>query len=231
MTQGRGRRPPKIVRGTTREIEKLPPPMTISHKYVSGPIGGAGMTGEKVDLYISENSLQKMIEHCVAFAEQKLEVMGLLIGDRYLWEGELYTVVQDVVSTDMDSTLVSVRFQREGFENLFENLADIEYDYILVGWYHSHPGHTCFMSGTDIDTQVRMFSEPYHVAIVIDPINQDMKVFSIMDRRYVIEKPFAVCQERVKLLKKVMRVQKFQKVQRLKRVKKPKRRWGKRINE
>lgn len=39
------------------------------------------------------------------------------------------------------------------------------------GWYHSHPGYGCWLSGIDVDNQrihqVRMF-EPY-LAIVVDP--------------------------------------------------------------
>ena len=40
----------------------------------------------------------------------------------------------------------------------------------MVGWYHSHPGYGCWLSGIDCQTQMtqQMFQEPF-LAIVIDP--------------------------------------------------------------
>lgn len=40
-----------------------------------------------------------------------------------------------------------------------------------IGWYHSHPGYGCWLSGIDVSTQMlnQNFQEPF-VAIVIDPV-------------------------------------------------------------
>lgn len=40
----------------------------------------------------------------------------------------------------------------------------------IVGWYHSHPGYGCWLSGIDVTTQLnnQMFQDPF-LAIVIDP--------------------------------------------------------------
>ena len=40
----------------------------------------------------------------------------------------------------------------------------------MVGWYHSHPGYGCWLSGIDVGTQAtqQQYSEPF-LAIVIDP--------------------------------------------------------------
>ena len=40
-----------------------------------------------------------------------------------------------------------------------------------IGWYHSHPGYGCWLSGIDVSTQMlnQNFQDPF-VAIVIDPI-------------------------------------------------------------
>jgi COP9 signalosome complex subunit 5 len=39
-----------------------------------------------------------------------------------------------------------------------------------VGWYHSHPGYGCWLSGIDVNTQAtqQTFSDPF-LAVVIDP--------------------------------------------------------------
>merc|ERR1711956_44963 len=41
----------------------------------------------------------------------------------------------------------------------------------VCGWYHSHPGYGCWLSGTDVQTQMTYQShqEPF-LAVVVDPI-------------------------------------------------------------
>ncbi len=41
----------------------------------------------------------------------------------------------------------------------------------ICGWYHSHPGYSCFFSGTDVRTQRmhQMLEDPY-LGIVVDPL-------------------------------------------------------------
>lgn len=40
----------------------------------------------------------------------------------------------------------------------------------IVGWYHSHPGYGCWLSGIDVGTQMtqQQFNDPF-LAIVVDP--------------------------------------------------------------
>lgn len=41
----------------------------------------------------------------------------------------------------------------------------------MVGWYHSHPGYGCWLSGIDVSTQMmnQQFQEPW-LAVVVDPV-------------------------------------------------------------
>lgn len=41
----------------------------------------------------------------------------------------------------------------------------------VVGWYHSHPGYGCWLSGIDCSTQMtnQQYQEPF-LAIVVDPV-------------------------------------------------------------
>lgn len=41
----------------------------------------------------------------------------------------------------------------------------------VVGWYHSHPGYGCWLSGIDCSTQMmnQQFQEPW-LAVVVDPV-------------------------------------------------------------
>ena len=40
----------------------------------------------------------------------------------------------------------------------------------MVGWYHSHPGYGCWLSGIDVNTQMtqQQYQDPF-LAIVVDP--------------------------------------------------------------
>jgi len=142
-------------------------------------------------LYISKKAEEKIRNHSLKYKDEKLEVMGFLLGDVYSFKGTKYSVVKDSATGGLDTSPIHVKFGREGFTKLFESLDDMEFDYVIVGWYHSHPGHTCFMSPTDVETQKSMFREGYHSAIVIDPINMEIEAYGV-EGEEVVTKPFAV---------------------------------------
>lgn len=182
---------PKIVGETKRSlVEKEPPSIQRlrPHPWVSGPSRSEHQerlrSGGLFDVFLSSVGEEKVRAHAVQEAPRRLEVMGFLLGEACTWEGRAYSVVRDVVTTELRSSTSKVRFDPKAFPKLFLGLDDSGFDYILVGWYHSHPGHTCFMSGTDLETQRSMFNQTYHVALVIDPINHDIKTFRLCSGGY-----------------------------------------------
>lgn len=141
-------------------------------------------SGEPFGLYLSSNAEAKVREHAVKEAPKHLEVMGFLLGEVRSWQGFQYSVARDVVTTQLKSSASKVRFDPDAFPKLFVGLDGSGFEYVLVGWYHSHPGHTCFLSRTDLDTQRRIFNQPYHSALVIDPVNKDIKAFRLVPGGY-----------------------------------------------
>lgn len=148
-------------------------------------------SGLPFDLYMSSLAAEKMKTHALEEAPRRLEVMGFLLGEVDRWQGRTYALVREVVTTTLKSSPAKVRFDPEAFPKLFGEMDKSGFDYIIVGWYHSHPGHTCFLSKTDLETQRTMFNQPYHVAIVIDPLNEDIKAFKLSGSGYN-EVPFAL---------------------------------------
>ena len=171
-------KPPRIVKEHRKAIGVLPPPPPSRILYPNN------LTDTTFDIYLRKGCMDEIMEHCRAYAGRKLEVMGLLVGDVFSWKTRRFTLVRDVVSTDLDATNISVRFDSEGFEGLFGQLEDLLYDYVIVGWYHSHPGLGCFLSATDIQTQKRMFYAPFHTALVVDPIQGEIKAYMIKGDGY-----------------------------------------------
>ena len=155
----------------------------MQHYLDSEPVG--------FDLYLSKLAEEKIRNHAMSRLDPRMEIMGLLLGTVYRHREREYVLVRDVATTDLDASLISVRFDRLGFEKLFESLDDSGFDYVIVGWYHSHPGHGCFLSQTDLDTQVSMFNRPFHSALVIDPVAMEIETFKVEEGRSR-HRPFAV---------------------------------------
>jgi len=128
------------------------------------------------DIFVSERVIDDIIEHSEKGAAENTEAMGLLTGQFYRDEGGEYAIVSKAVTSRLLSDDVSVRFDPSDMETLFGALDDLDFDYVIVGWYHSHLGIGCFMSDTDIRTHSSSFGET-GFAMVIDPIKGEIKVF------------------------------------------------------
>lgn len=189
---------PKVVRETRREPEERAPPpgdAVTPHEWMSEESRHEYerrlRSGGPFDLYLSTESERQIRSQSCRQAPKRLEVMGFMLGDLGRWNGRTYATVRAVVTTDLKSSPSNVRFDRDALPKLFKDMDGSGFDYIIVGWYHSHPGHTCFLSNTDLETQRTMFDQPYHTALVIDPLNEEIKTFKLSGEGYC-EVPFAI---------------------------------------
>ena len=94
-----------------------------------------------------------------------------------------YTVkVVDVFAMPQSGTAVSVETIDEIFQaEMLELLKATNRTENVVGWYHSHPGFGCWLSGVDINTQSSFEKlHPRCVAVVVDPI-QSVKGKVVID--------------------------------------------------
>ncbi|CAH8499957.1 unnamed protein product [Schistosoma margrebowiei] len=117
---------------------------------------------------ISAVALLKMLIH--ARSGGNLEVMGLLIGK----VAHQTMIVVDSSPLPVEGTETRVNAQAEAYEYMTtykEVVARVGRTENVLGWYHSHPGYGCWLSGIDVSTQLtnQTYQEPF-VAIVIDPI-------------------------------------------------------------
>ncbi|MFX1340057.1 MAG: Mov34/MPN/PAD-1 family protein [Promethearchaeota archaeon] len=134
-------------------------------------------------VYIYKNILDEITKVC---KKEKLEIFGYLIGNIYKWNEKNYIVIEDqlfiigAVHSDKYSTS-----QIEGaagkYEKKFQKLKHKKNNEELriVGWWHSHPGFGPFLSSTDIHTQEFFFPESYQVALVVDPIKNELEFFTL----------------------------------------------------
>jgi len=119
------------------------------------------------DIKISALALLKMVMH--ARSGGTLEIMGLLLGKV---DGNSM-IVMDSFALPVEGTETRVNAQAQAYEYM---TAYIEAAKLVgrmenaIGWYHSHPGYGCWLSGIDVSTQQlnQSYQEPF-VAIVVDP--------------------------------------------------------------
>ncbi|GMG08264.1 unnamed protein product [Aspergillus oryzae var. brunneus] len=115
---------------------------------------------------ISAVALLKMVMH--ARSGGSLEVMGLMQG--YILPETF--VVTDAFRLPVEGTETRVNAQDEANEYMVSYLQacrDAGRMENAVGWYHSHPGYGCWLSGIDVTTQdMQQLGGPF-VAVVIDP--------------------------------------------------------------
>jgi 26S proteasome regulatory subunit N11 len=98
-----------------------------------------------------------------------MEVMGLMLGEFV----DEYTVrVVDVFAMPQSGTGVSVEAVDPVFQaKMLDMLKQTNRTEMVCGWYHSHPGFGCWLSGVDVNTQ-QSFEQlnKRAVAVVVDPI-------------------------------------------------------------
>jgi len=120
-------------------------------------------------VHISAIALLKMAMHAAKGGD--LEVMGILQGKvvgRSL-------IVLDAFALPVEGTETRVNAQAEANEFLIDWLetgstGGSGHPEHAVGWYHSHPGYGCWLSGVDVATQAtqQRWADPF-VAVVVDP--------------------------------------------------------------
>lgn len=127
--------------------------------------------------HISSLALLKMLKH--GRAGVPMEVMGLMLGEFV----DEYTVqVIDVFAMPQSGTGVSVEAVDPVFQTkMLDMLKQTNRPQMVVGWYHSHPGFGCWLSGVDINTQQSFEAlNKRAVAVVVDPI-QSVKGKVVID--------------------------------------------------
>ena len=92
-------------------------------------------------------------------------MQGKIAGDTF--------IVTDAFRLPVEGTETRVNAANEANEYLIQYLQSCRDNgraENAVGWYHSHPGYGCWLSGIDVSTQdlQQSFQDPF-LAVVIDP--------------------------------------------------------------
>lgn len=120
------------------------------------------------NIKISSHALLKMLRH--SRKGGNLEIMGMLLG-----KVDISTmIVMDSFELPVEGTETRVNAHAQAYEYMADYVElskQVDRKEHVIGWYHSHPGYGCWLSGIDVGTQMlnQQFQDPF-VAIVIDPV-------------------------------------------------------------
>lgn len=116
---------------------------------------------------ISAVALLKMVMH--ARSGGSIEVMGLMQGkilDDTFVVADAFRLPVEGTETRVNASDQANEYQVQYLQSCRDNGRAEN----AIGWYHSHPGYGCWLSGIDVTTQEthQMFNDPF-LAVVIDP--------------------------------------------------------------
>ncbi len=157
-------------------------------------------TNEPFQVYISEESLKEIFYHSLRGHKQgQGEIAGALVGNVFqVFNSKIrYVEINASIAANTSSGRAHVEISaKEWFRinDVIEKDPRYRIRSTTVGWYHSHPGFSVFMSGTDENTQLSHFNLEWQVAIVVDPVNLDIGCFCTKNIKqqvplYIIPRP------------------------------------------
>eukprot|EP00708_Paratrimastix_pyriformis_P004140 GAFH01002973.1.p2 GENE.GAFH01002973.1~~GAFH01002973.1.p2 ORF type:complete len:320 (-),score=65.46 GAFH01002973.1:75-935(-) len=116
---------------------------------------------------VSALALLKMVMH--ACSGGRLEVMGILQGR--VTANTFIIMDSFALPVEGTETRVNAGDQANAYMAQYHEMShSLGRPEDVVGWYHSHPGYGCWMSGIDVRTQtLNQMLDPY-LAIVVDPV-------------------------------------------------------------
>jgi len=130
------------------------------------------------DVIIASATYVKMMKHVLRFGSNAMqkhacrECMGMLIGrleGKANEKGIQQVIIEDAVPVSHGGS-IEVAFRTQDYVAFSEiDSQHAERGLFTVGWYHSHPGLTCFFSSTDIINQLGFQNaNPSAIGIVWD---------------------------------------------------------------
>lgn len=128
------------------------------------------MSWHPYQIHIFYDVLSKIFKRCREALPN--ETAGYLIGRFCKWNEKYYTLITNHIPTKTISSPTYFSLDPKGFAEVLEALEKKHPNEVIVGWYHSHPGHGVFLSEIDLITQRTFFNESYHVALVVDPLKR-----------------------------------------------------------
>jgi len=134
---------------------------------------------KNVQLFVAESAIHTLKSHL--FQDISRETGGILVGNVSVdsQENIYYTEITGAITAPTTiGNRSTFRFTPNCWTAIFKEQKEFYPQTQIVGWYHSHPNFGVFLSGVDLETQHDCFNQPWHIAVVYDPIRDEIGFFS-----------------------------------------------------
>lgn len=136
----------------------------------------APLKGE-LKIYISSLLLNETDSYLKS--DLKNELGGVFVGDYFEdSEGDMCVVLEDIVIAEfVKASITHLTFTSETWLEINKTIEEKHGGKKITGWFHSHPGHSVFMSGYDKFIQENFFNQSFMTAYVYDPVKNERGFF------------------------------------------------------
>lgn len=123
--------------------------------------------------------VEAVLEEILEYSGQDLdhELGGFLVGGWREADGPRVEVRHFLPATDARSRPTSLTFTHDTWSAMTRQVEEKFPKQRVVGWQHTHPDLGVFLSGYDLFIHRHFFSEPWQVAMVVDPCREEFCFF------------------------------------------------------
>lgn len=133
-------------------------------------------------IFFNDDVVAAMKRH--ACSDTSREIAGIMVGYADIEHNKVF-VEAHIEAEHTEASQGNVTFTHDTWAQI-NRVMDSEYpDYVIVGWYHSHPNFGIFLSSYDQFIHRNFFSAPWQVAFVIDPVRTQSGWFRWEDEHIV----------------------------------------------
>ena len=129
-------------------------------------------------IFIHRPTLERVQAHLRGNLE--VEQGGLLLGQAFFdpaLRSYLLLIRDALPAPDGIETPTFFGYTTASWRSLTPQLQQMPPDWTVIGSYHSHPNMGVFLSETDLDTQEEIFCADWQIALVIDPVKDEIGFF------------------------------------------------------
>jgi len=157
------------------EVEGLPerPRPLLAEKCL---LHGTEPGPDQVHVIVRPAALAQIAAHSVS--NLRSELGGALLGQVYRHQSTVFVdVAAALVAISGDHGPIHFTFSADSWSQLQKDRAEQYPELAIVGWFHTHPGLGVFYSSDDVVVHSAAFTLPWHVGLVVDPVQQEACFF------------------------------------------------------
>ncbi len=141
------------------------------------------LRADAVRIYIHERVLEQILD----YSERDLtrELGGFLLGGYHCDDSPYVEVRHFLEAVEVCSQAASLTFTHETWAAMTRDIAQQYPDQLIIGWHHTHPDLRVFLSGYDLFIHRHFFPEPWQIAMVVDPVQQEFGFFQWLSNEIV----------------------------------------------